>query len=89
MNDIFLSDAYMSHLPIIRQFLQERLRIDPESVSAESTLAELKVDSLRMLDLMFDLEEKLDIVLTKDLPVVRTVGELDALLDKLVAMKKA
>lgn len=79
----------MSHLPIIRQFLQERLRIDPESVSPESTLAELKVDSLRMLDLMFDLEEKLDIVLTKDLPAVRTVGELDALLDKLVAMKKA
>lgn len=78
----------MSHLPIIRQFLQERLRIDPESVSPESTLAELKVDSLRMLDLMFDLEEKLDIVLTKDLPAVRTVGELDALLDKLVAMKK-
>jgi acyl carrier protein len=89
MYEILLANAYMSHLPIIRQFLHERLRIDPESVTAESTLAELKVDSLRMLDLMFDLEEKLDIVLTKDLPAVRTVGELDALLDKLVAMKKA
>lgn len=79
----------MSHLPIIRQILHERLRIDPESVTAERTLAELKVDSLRMLDLMFDLEERLDLVLTKDLPPVRTVGELDALLDRLVAMKKA
>lgn len=78
----------MSHLPIIREFLHERLRIEPESVTPERTLAELKVDSLRMLDLMFDLEEKLDIVLTKDIPPVRTVGELDALLDKLVAAKK-
>jgi acyl carrier protein len=79
----------MSHLPIIRQFLHERLQINPDSVSADSTLAELKVDSLRMLDLMFDLEEKLDIVLTSDIPAVRTVGELDDLLDRLVAMKKS
>jgi acyl carrier protein len=73
----------MDNLSIIRQFLQERLGIAPERVTLETSLSDLKVDSLILLDLMFDLEEKLGVVLTKDLPVIRTVGELDALLNQL------
>lgn len=79
----------MDHLTIIREFLHDRLGINPAQVTPETTLADLDVDSLVMLDMMFELEEKLGIVLTKDIPVIHTVGELLALLDKLQAVAKS
>ena len=54
----------MDHLTIIREFLHDRLNIDSARVSPETTLADLQVDSLVMLDMMFELEERLGIVLT-------------------------
>lgn len=79
----------MDHLTIIREFLHDRLNIDSARVSPETTLADLQVDSLVMLDMMFELEERLGIVLTKEVPAVHTVGELLALLDDLQAAAKA
>ena len=73
----------MDSLTIIRQYLVERLRIDPQRVTREALLKDLSVDSLIMLDMMFDLEDALDIVLPKELPVVHTVGELIVLLETL------
>ncbi len=79
----------MDHLTIIREFLHDRLGIDSAQISPETALADLNVDSLVMLDMMFELEEKLGIVLTKEVPAIHTVGELLTLLDELQAAAKS
>lgn len=85
----FLPVVMSDHLQIIRDFLHERLAVDPGRVVAPATLAELEVDSLMLLELFFEFEEKLDLTLSKDLPTPKTVGELLAIVDRLQAVSAA
>ncbi|HEX5391783.1 MAG TPA: phosphopantetheine-binding protein [Rhodocyclaceae bacterium] len=63
-------------LSIVRDFLKERLDVEPARVTPESTLQELGIDSLMLLELMFEFEEKLNVTLSEDLAAPTTVGEL-------------
>jgi acyl carrier protein len=63
-------------LEIVRGFLRERLGIDPARVVPTATLEELDIDSLMLLELFFEFEERLDVNLSQDLPTPKTVGEL-------------
>ena len=51
----------MATIDTIREILAENLDIAPESVNEESTFDSLNIDSLDMVQLVCDLEEKLDI----------------------------
>ena len=51
----------MATIDIIREILAENLDIEPESVTEESTFDSLNIDSLDMVQLICDLEDKLDI----------------------------
>ena len=51
----------MATIDVIREILQENLDIDPASVTEESTFDSLNIDSLDMVQLVCDLEDKLDI----------------------------
>ena len=51
----------METIEVIREILAENLDIDPASVTAESTFDSLSIDSLDMVQLICDLEDKLDI----------------------------
>jgi len=73
----------MDSLGLIREFLQNRLGIMPERAVPEALLKELGVDSLMMLELMFEFEDRFGITLTKDIKSPRTVGEMAALMDRL------
>lgn len=73
----------MDSLSLIREFLQGRLGVASEKVAPEATLTELGVDSLMILELMFEFEERFRLTLAKDLPTPRTVGEMASLMDRL------
>lgn len=73
----------MSSIEIIHQFLQDRLDQSPASITPEMTLEELGVDSLMLLELMFEFEEKLNIKLPSDVTTPKTVGELLTLVESL------
>jgi acyl carrier protein len=73
----------MDSLGLIREFLQNRLGIMPERAVPEALLKELGVDSLMMLELMFEFEDRFGITLTKDIKSPRTIGEMAALMDLL------
>ena len=77
------------HLDVIRDFLNERLAIAPERVVREAKLSELGVDSLMLLELFFEFEERLNVNLSKDLPTPKTVGELLAIVERLQAVPAA
>jgi len=78
-----LKSAPMNSLDLIREFLKDHLGLDPEKVTAEAALADIGVDSLMMLELMFEFEDRCGITLSNDLKSPKTVGEMVALMDRL------
>lgn len=73
----------MDSLGLIREFLQNRLGVAPERAISEAPLKELGVDSLMMLELMFEFEDRFGITLAKDLKSPQTVGDMATLMDRL------
>lgn len=53
----------MDTLQIIKDILQDNLEIDPETVTLDSTLESLAIDSLDLVELICDLEARCDIQL--------------------------
>ena len=72
----------MATIDTITNILQENLDIDPSTVTAESTFASLGIDSLDMVELICDLEEKCDVEFGEP-EGIETVGQLVAHIDSL------
>lgn len=73
----------MDSLALIREFLDARLGVPPQEVVPNAALAALGVDSLMMLELVFECEDRFGVALDKNQKSPRTVGELVMLLDRL------
>ena len=73
----------MESIGLIREFLQDRLGVAPDLVVSDAQLETLGVDSLMMLELMFEFEDRFGITLSKDLKSPQTVGEMVTLMDQL------
>ena len=78
----------MDSTGLIREFLKDRLGVEPDNVVPAALLADLGVDSLMMLELMFEFEDRFGIKLASDLKTPQTVGEMVALMDGLIAQKR-
>ena len=70
-------------LELVRAFLAGRLGTEPTRVTRDARLADLGVDSLILLELFFEFEEKSGVRLAQDLPTPKTVGELIAIVERL------
>lgn len=79
----------MDSIGLIREFLKDRLGIAPERIVPEAPLADLGVDSLMMLELMFEFEDRFDIKLDNDLTTPQTVGEMVTLMDGVIQTQKS
>ena len=51
----------MSKRAVLKAILAENLDIDPESVKSDSTFESLGIDSLDLLEIITELEDRLDI----------------------------
>lgn len=51
----------MSKMDTLKEILEENLDIDPTTVDEESTFESLGVDSLDMLEIITELEDRLDV----------------------------
>ena len=65
----------MATIDTVKEVLEENLDINPESVSDDSTFDSLGIDSLDMVELICDLEEKCDVGFGEP-EGLKTVGEL-------------
>lgn len=72
----------MATLDTIKAILQDKLDIDPETVTEESTFDSLAIDSLDMVELICELEDTCEIDFGEP-EGLNTVGELVAYVDAL------
>ena len=79
----------MQSTELIRQFLHERLGVDPQQVVSGARLADLGVDSLMLAELMFEAEDRLGIAIDSSVTAPKTVGDMVALIESLQAAKAA
>ncbi|HJW24464.1 MAG TPA: phosphopantetheine-binding protein [Rhodocyclaceae bacterium] len=73
----------MNNLSIVSAFLEERLGTDPALVTPEAVLKNLGVDSLMLLELLFEFEERFNTNLSRNMPTPKTVGDLLAIVDRM------
>ena len=79
----------MDSIGLIRDFLKDRLGVEPENVVPGMPLADLGVDSLMLLELMFEFEDRFEIKIDNDVAAPKTVGDMIALMDGLIANQKS
>ena len=75
----------MATIDIIKDILHENLSIDPADVTEDSTFESLNIDSLDMVELVCELEERMDIDLgdVENAENLETLGEFVEYVDNL------
>jgi acyl carrier protein len=83
----------MSHSELaarVAQVIAKTQKIPPESVTLDKTFADLKIDSLDGINILFALEEEFNIEIPDDAAEkIRSVSEMVDGLEKLIAGKAA
>lgn len=77
----------MQSTELIQQFLNDRLGVEADKVVPEAVLVDLGVDSLMLAELMFEAEDRLGISIGSDVSIPKTVGDMQVLIDALLAAK--
>ena len=72
----------MATLDTVKEVLESNLDIDPENVTEDATFDDLGIDSLDMVELICDLEEKCDVDFGEP-EGLETVGDLVEYIDNL------
>ncbi len=72
----------MATIDTVKEVLEENLDIDPETVNDDSTFESLGIDSLDMVELICDLEEKCEVDFGEP-EGLETVGQLVEYIDSL------
>jgi acyl carrier protein len=75
----------MQTLELLRDYLSTKASIDPAKVTPDARLEDIGVDSLVLIDLMFELEESLNVRVPNMDSRPATVSELVDLFDALSA----
>ena len=79
----------MSAYTFVAEVLSEKYDVDPEAISPEATLTELGLDSLTVVELLFDVEDEFGIEVPEERATFQTLAEAAALVDELVHAKGA
>ncbi len=77
------------HLAVLSAFLHKTQEIDPALVTPDALLEDLKVDSLLLIELLFEFEDKFGVTMPRDIPPPKTVGDLLRIVDGLKVGKDA
>ena len=79
----------MTPYEFLAETLSERYEVARESISPEATLTELGLDSLTVVELLFDVEDEFGIEVPEERATFQTLAEAAALVDELVKAKGA
>ncbi|MBA0921868.1 MAG: acyl carrier protein [Nitrosospira sp.] len=74
----------MTSFDYIRQVLIDKYEIEADVITSEATFENLGLDSLTMVELMFDVSEKYGIEIPTDRLDFKTLGEVVVLIDNML-----
>ena len=77
----------MTPYAFLADVLSEKYDVDPDAISPEATLTELGLDSLTIVELLFDFEDEFGIEVPEERATFETLAEAAALVDELVQAK--
>ena len=78
----------MDVYPIIIEALHNRYDIAIDAVMPETTLEALQVDSLGLVELLFEVEDRLGVSAPQDFPTPTTIADVAALVQSMLAVKE-
>lgn len=71
-------------MQVITDLIAEKLELDPATITPDSNLKAIGLDSLDLFDLIFSAEEKFKIKVPTDFADVNTLQDVVNMLDKLI-----
>jgi acyl carrier protein len=75
----------MNTLEALQNILIEEFKLSPDRLRPEATLAELGIDSLDLVDLIFKIEDRFRLKITDDAPrSLATLADVTAYIDELL-----
>ncbi len=77
----------MDTIALLKEFVKKHVDNPPEQIHVDSKLAEIGIDSLSLLELLFEVEEKFGVRFSNDMPRPETVGELVDTFEKAISKK--
>lgn len=79
----------MNSFDYIRQVLVDKFEVNADAITPEATFESLGLDSLTMVELMFDISDKYEIEIPTDRLDFKTLGEAVALIDETLLAKNS
>ena len=77
----------MTPYTFLADVLSEKYDVDPDAISPEATLTELGLDSLTIVELLFDVEDEFGIEVPEERDTFETLAEAAALVEELLQAK--
>ena len=77
----------MTPYAFLAELLSEKYDVAQDAISPEATLTELGLDSLTVVELLFDVEDEFGIEVPEERATFETLAEASALVDELVQAK--
>jgi len=68
--------------------IAERFGVEPDKLVPEATMESLNIDSLSMIEFMFEMEDKLGINLSDSREPLKTLADIYAEIDKAMLVKQ-
>jgi acyl carrier protein len=78
----------MSSLQTIQRMMVEQFDLKLQDLSPDAQLENLGLDSLSVIEFMFNLEDELKINLPDERVEIKTVGDVANFVDKIIAFQK-
>ena len=79
----------MTPYAFLAETLTEKYEVAREAITPEATLDELGLDSLTVVELLFDVEDEFEIAVPEERATFKTLAEAAALVEELVQAKEA
>lgn len=79
----------MSSLPTIQRMMVEQFDLKLENLTPDATLESLGLDSLSVIEFMFNLEDELKIKLPDERVEIKTLQDVTNLVDRVISEQSA
>jgi len=79
----------VSTVAIVQELIAASAEVPVETLDPNRPLEELKVDSLTVLEVMFDIEDKFKIKMPDERVPIKTIQDIADLVDRLVAQQSS